>query len=362
MKKDILSLTFQELSDEVSALGFPKYRSAQIFRWLHKSGVRSFSEMTDLPLAAREQMDYNFVIFSCAIEKKLISAYDSTVKYLFRLHDGEFVESVVMKYKYGYTICVSSQVGCRMGCSFCASTLNGVVRNLYASEILSQLYAAENDLGVRISHIVLMGMGEPLDNYDNVLRFLQLVTDEKGKQVGMRHISLSTCGIVPKIYDLMEKDLQLTLSVSLHAPNDALRSAMMPVNKKWGVAALIDACRAYTERTSRRISFEYALVKGKNDFPECARQLAVLLKGMLCHINLIPVNEVAETGCKRSTPENVKKFADILAEKGYAVTVRRELGADINAACGQLRRSAEQMQPSENPKKTEVSSEVRISN
>ena len=341
MKTDILSMTLPELTSAVEALDLPKYRAGQIYRWLHKVGVSDFSEMTDLPLSLRERLNDSFVIFSCNIEKKLVSEYDSTVKYLFSLHDGEFIESVVMKYKYGYTVCVSSQVGCRMGCRFCASTLSGVVRNLEPSEILSELYAAERDLNVRISHIVLMGMGEPLDNFDNVMRFLELITDENGKNISMRHISLSTCGIVPGIKKLAEKDLQLTLSVSLHAPNDTIRSEMMPVNKKWPLPELISACKAYTAKTSRRISFEYALVAGRNDSEACARELAVLLKGMLCHVNLIPVNEVAETGCKESKPEQVKKFSDILSRRGFAVTVRRRLGSDINAACGQLRRSAE---------------------
>ena len=341
MKKDILSMTLQELTAETERLGLPKYRAGQIYRWLHKAGISDFSQMTDISLELRERLNDNFVIFSCNIEKKLVSGYDSTVKYLFSLHDGELIESVVMKYKYGYTVCVSSQVGCRMGCRFCASTLAGVVRNLEPSEILSQVYAAERDLNVRISHIVMMGMGEPLDNFDNVFRFLTLITDEKGKNISMRHISLSTCGIVPGINSLAEKDLQLTLSVSLHAPNDTIRSAMMPVNRKWPVNTLIEACKAYTEKTSRRISFEYALVAGQNDSAACARELAALLRGMLCHINLIPVNEVKETGCKESSPEQIKQFSDILSGKGFAVTVRRRLGSDINAACGQLRRSAE---------------------
>ena len=340
MKKDILSMTMAELSDEIAALGQPKYRAGQIYRWLHKVGVKDFSEMTDLPLAFRDILNDNFVIFSCDIEKKLISEYDSTVKYLFSLYDGERIETVVMKYKYGYTVCVSSQVGCRMGCRFCASTLSGVERNLFPSEILSQIYAAERDLGIRVSHVVMMGMGEPLDNYENVLRFLSLITDENGKNISMRHISLSTCGIVPRIYDLAALGLQLTLSVSLHAPNNEIRSAMMPVNRKWPVEELIEACRAYIEKTSRRISFEYALVAGQNDSPACAKQLAGLLRGLLCHINLIPVNEVRETGCRESSPEDVKKFSDILSAKGYAVTVRRKLGSDINAACGQLRRNS----------------------
>lgn len=339
MKKDIVSMTLPELTEEVIAMGLQKYRAKQIYKWLHKYGVEDFSEMTDISMNVRKQLYDNFVIFGCSIEKKLVSEYDSTIKYLFKLYDGEYIETVLMKYKYGYTVCVSSQVGCRMGCKFCASTLNGVVRNLHTAEILAQVYKVQRDNNIKVSHIVMMGMGEPLDNYDNVLRFLKMISDEDGQNIGMRHISLSTCGVVPGIYRLMEENLQLTLSISLHAPNDSIRSSMMPVNKKWNTDVLIKACKDYIEKTSRRISFEYALVKGQNDSEACAAELAVLLKGMLCHINLIPVNEVKETGCKKSSPEDVKKFADFLSSKGFAVTVRRKLGADINAACGQLRRN-----------------------
>lgn len=341
MKKDILSLNLEELTAEILALGQPKFRAKQIYRWLHKVFVTDFSQMSDLSLELRRILDDNFVIFQCSIEKKLISEYDGTIKYLFRLYDGEYIESVLMKYKYGYTVCVSSQVGCRMGCTFCASTLSGVVRSLEASEILSQVYSISRDNDIRVSHVVMMGMGEPFDNYDNVLKFLRMITDENGVNISMRHISVSTCGIIPAIYRIMEEKLQFTLSISLHAPNNKLRTSMMPVNKKYPVEELIDACRKYTLNTSRRISFEYSLVNGVNDTPECAEELAKLLKGMLCHINLIPINEVTETGCKKSSPERVRRFADILASKGFAVTVRRELGSDINAACGQLRRSVQ---------------------
>ncbi len=341
MKKDILSLNLEELTAEILALGQPKFRAKQIYRWLHKVFVTDFSQMSDLSLELRRILDDNFVIFQCSIEKKLISEYDGTIKYLFRLYDGEYIESVLMKYKYGYTVCVSSQVGCRMGCTFCASTLSGVVRSLETSEILSQVYSISRDNDIRVSHVVMMGMGEPFDNYDNVLKFLRMITDENGVNISMRHISVSTCGIIPAIYRIMEENLQFTLSISLHAPNNKLRTSMMPVNKKYPVEELIDACRKYTLNTSRRISFEYSLVNGVNDTPECAEELAKLLKGMLCHINLIPINEVTETGCKKSSPERVRRFADILASKGFAVTVRRELGSDINAACGQLRRSVQ---------------------
>ncbi len=341
MKKDILSMNLQELTEEIVALGQPKFKASQIYRWLHKAFVTDFSQMSDISLDLRRILDDNFVIFKCTIEKKLVSEYDGTIKYLFRLDDGEYIETVLMKYKYGYSVCVSSQIGCRMGCTFCASTLSGVVRNLRSSEILSQIYAVSRDNDIRVSHIVLMGMGEPLDNYDNVIKFVRLVSDANGQNISVRHISLSTCGIVPGIYKLMNEDLQLTLSISLHAPNDTLRTGMMPVNKKWQINELLSACRDYTRRTSRRISFEYSLVNGVNDTTECADQLSKILKGMLCHINLIPVNEVTETGCKKSTPERVKRFADYLTKQGFNVTVRRELGADINAACGQLRRTVQ---------------------
>lgn len=338
-KRDILSMSYEELQSAVKDLGEPSFRTKQIYGWLHQSCVTSFDEMTNLSKALRQKLNDNFVIFTVSIEKKLISEYDDTQKYLFRLNDGEFIESVLMKYKYGYTLCVSTQVGCRMGCKFCASTLDGVVRNLTSSEILSQIYVAQRDNNIKISHTVLMGMGEPLDNYDNVMRFLELITDEKGQNMSMRHISLSTCGVVPKIYELMEKNLQLTLSVSLHAPSDEIRSSMMPVNRKWGVDELLEACKKYTDRTHRRISFEYAMVSGSNDSDDCAKLLAKKLQGILCHVNLIPVNEVQETGCKKSSRDRIESFSRILEKNGYAVTVRRKLGSDINASCGQLRRS-----------------------
>lgn len=339
-KRDILSMSFDELAQAIKDLGEPAFRAKQIYSWLHVSCVTAFDDMTNISKSLRQKLNDNFVIFTVSIEKKLISEYDYTQKYLYKLHDGEFIESVLMKYKYGYTICVSTQVGCRMGCKFCASTLDGVVRNLTASEILAQIYAAQRDNNIKISHVVLMGMGEPLDNFDNVMRFLSLITDEQGQNMSMRHISLSTCGVVPGIYALMEKDLQLTLSVSLHAPDDVIRSSMMPVNKKWHVDELLEACRKYTDKTRRRISFEYAMVSGVNDSDDCARLLAGKLKGILCHVNLIPVNEVKETGCKKSSRERIEAFSAILEKSGYTVTVRRKLGADINASCGQLRRNS----------------------
>ena len=321
-------------------MGLPKFRVGQIYKWLHKTFVINFSEMTDLSKQLRQTLDDNFVIFGCAIEKKLVSCYDGTVKYLFRLHDDEFVETVVMRYKYGLSICVSTQVGCKMGCKFCASTLNGCVRNLATSEILGQVYAAQRDLGERISHIVLMGMGEPLDNYDNVLKFLHMVSDENGINIGMRNISLSTCGLVPKMYDLLNENLQLTLSVSLHAPNDKIRNQLMPVSLRYKYDELLTVCRDYINKTNRRISFEYSLVRGVNDSDECALELSRRLKGMLCHVNLIPVNEVDETGLVRSNERQVRNFQKILTDNGINATVRRTLGGDINASCGQLRRNS----------------------
>ena len=342
-KIDIRSLNYQELAKEVKALGLPKFRTDQIYSWLFEKGVRDFSEMSNLSKDLRQALDERFVIRNCTIDTKLCSKLDETVKYLFELGKGEFVECVVMKYKYGYSICVSTQLGCKMGCKFCASAIGGFKRHLTASEILSEIYTAQSDLGIKISHIVLMGTGEPLDNYDNVMRFLELVTDEKGLNISMRHISLSTCGVVPRIYELAEKKLGLTLSISLHAPNDKIRSQTMPVNSKWNIEELLTACRYYTKVTSRRISFEYAMIDSFNDSVECAEELALRLSGMLCHINLIPVNNVRENNYERSNEKNIKRFISVLERHGLTVTVRRTLGSDINASCGQLRAKKENL-------------------
>lgn len=342
-KIDIRSLNYQELAEEVEALGLPKFRTDQIYSWLFEKGVRDFSEMSNLSKDLRQALDERFVIRNCTIDTKLCSKLDETVKYLFELGKGEFVECVVMKYKYGYSICVSTQLGCKMGCKFCASAIGGFKRHLTASEILSEIYTAQSDLGIKISHIVLMGTGEPLDNYDNVMRFLELVTDEKGLNISMRHISLSTCGVVPRIYELAEKKLGLTLSISLHAPNDKIRSQTMPVNSKWNIEELLAACRYYTKVTSRRISFEYAMIDSFNDSVECAEELASRLSGMLCHINLIPVNNVRENNYERSNEKNIKRFISVLERHGLTVTVRRTLGSDINASCGQLRAKKENL-------------------
>ena len=334
-KKDIKSMTLSELEKEVKLLGLPKFRAGQIFDWLEKQCVCSFDEMTNLSKSLRETLDERYYIASCEVEERFESALDETVKYLFRLHDGQCIESVLMKYNYGWSICISSQVGCRMGCKFCASTIGGLVRSLTASEMLSQIMAAQKDRGIRISNIVMMGIGEPFDNYDNVVRFLELVGDEKGLNIGMRHISLSTCGRVDGIRRFMELDSQLTLSISLHAPNDEIRNSIMPINKKWNVNELISACRDYYKRTGRRISFEYAMIKDVNDSRECADQLIKLLPAMNCHINLIPANEVRENDYRRS--DRVREFCEYLVRHGMNDTVRRTLGADISASCGQLR-------------------------
>ncbi|MBQ7597551.1 MAG: 23S rRNA (adenine(2503)-C(2))-methyltransferase RlmN [Clostridia bacterium] len=335
---DISSLTLPELQAQMLAQGEKKFVASQIYQWLHKSHVASFDEMTNISKVLREKLKKNYDICTCAIEKKLVSVYDETVKYLYRLHDGELIESVVMHYKYGHTICVSSQVGCKMGCTFCASGFAGFVRNLLPGEILAQIYTAERDLGITISHIVMMGVGEPLDNFEHVLRFLQLVSDENGKHLSMRNISLSTCGVVPGIYRLLQEHLQLTLSVSLHAPNDEIRQKTMPVAKRYSIDELLKACRDYTEQTHRRISFEYAMIAGVNDSDENALELSRRLRGMLCHVNLIPVNAVKERDYVKSSAARMQAFIAILEKHHINVTVRRTLGSDINASCGQLRR------------------------
>ncbi|MEE0857850.1 MAG: 23S rRNA (adenine(2503)-C(2))-methyltransferase RlmN [Acutalibacteraceae bacterium] len=336
--KDIKSLTLKELSDEMDALGLPAYRAEQIFKWLHEKSVTSFDEMLNIPKNIRKSLSELYYISVAIIEKKQISCYDGTIKYLFRLNDGEFIESVLMDYHHGYTICISTQVGCKMGCTFCATGKSGFSRNLAPSEMLAQIQTAQQDNHIRISNIVLMGMGEPLDNFDNVIKFLSLVSSDKGINIGMRHITISTCGVVPKIYELAKLKLQVTLSVSLHAPNDEIRSRTMPINKKYNVEKLITACRDYAKATNRRITFEYAMIDGVNDSDECAEELAQLIKGMLCHVNLIPVNNVTGTGYQKSKRKRLIDFSRILESNGITATVRRTLGSDIDASCGQLRR------------------------
>lgn len=335
---DIKSLTFDELNNEILSIGLPKFRTGQIYSWLHEKGAESFDEMSNLSKDLRQKLSENYFIPSVKIEDKYVSKIDETVKYLFKLYDGEYVEAVIMKYKYGYTICISSQVGCKMGCKFCASTLAGFKRNLLSAEMESQLHIAQKDLNIRISHIVLMGIGEPLDNYDNVIKFIKSVNNDKGLNISMRDITLSTCGVVPKMYDLANEQMPITLTLSLHAPNDKIRSSMMPVNDKWGVEEAIAACKNYADKTGRRVSFEYTLINGVNDTEECAKELASKLSGMLCHVNLIPVNDVEERGNIRSTDKSIKNFCETLYSLGINATIRRTLGSDINASCGQLRR------------------------
>ncbi len=294
--------------------------------------------MLNIPAALRKKLDEKCFIANVEIAKKLVSAIDGTVKYLYRLYDGEYIESVLMKYEHGYTVCVSTQVGCRMGCKFCASGLNGLTRNLLASEILAQIIMAGKDNGIRVSNVVMMGMGEPLDNFENSKRFLNLVSDKNGLGIGLRHISLSTSGVVSGIEELSKLNLPITLSVSLHAPSDEIRNTIMPVNKKWNIKELLDACKRYQKITTRRISFEYALIEGVNDSKECADMLAERLKGIMCHVNLIPANPVKENSFKKPDINNIKRFQSFLAAKGVNATIRRTLGADINASCGQLRK------------------------
>lgn len=335
-------MTLEEMElDFKERFNYPKFRAKQIYAWLTK-GVSSFDEMSDLAKKQREELSEIYYVANAQIEKKLVSLKDGTIKYLFKLNDGEFVESVLMKYHHGYTICISTQVGCKMGCRFCATGLSGFSRNLSASEMLAQIQSAQNDNNIRISNVVLMGMGEPLDNYNNVVRFLRLVSCDDGMNIGNRHISLSTCGIVNKIYDLAEENFQITLSISLHAPNDEIRNKTMPINKKWGVDELIAACKHYIGKTGRRISFEYAMIAGLNDSDACAYELAGKLRGMLCHVNLIPVNSSGnkKLAFEKSSKIRLNKFLKILNEKGIPTTVRRTLGSDINASCGQLRRNA----------------------
>ncbi len=334
---DIKALPPEELQQLLAQRGLPAYRVRQIQEWMDK-GVSDFAQMSNIPQALRSELSQTFTISRVKIQKKLVSGVDNTVKYLYALPDGETVESVLMQYKHGWSQCLSTQAGCRMGCAFCATGMGGLSRNLSASEILGQIETAQADTGVRVSSVVLMGMGEPLDNYDNVLRFLHMLGSEGGVHIGMRHVSLSTCGMVDKIYKLMEEKLQLTLSVSLHAPNNAIRSRLMPINRRWPVEELLEACRAYIKATGRRISFEYAMIDGVNDTPACAQELAGRLHGMLCHVNLIPANEVEGKSHRRSSAARLQAFRAALEARGINVTVRRTLGADIQASCGQLRR------------------------
>ena len=346
MKQDLKSMTLAEMQEAFVALGEPKFRAKQVFTWLHR-GATCFDEMTNLSKPLREKLDGLYFITAPRVARKQVSKLDGTIKYLWQLGDGNCVESVVMQYHHGNTVCISSEVGCPMGCKFCASTLGGLVRRLTPAELLDQVLFSQLDSGLTISNIVLMGIGEPLDNFDNVMRFLELVNSPEGMNISMRHISLSTCGLVPKIDELAKRKLQLTLSVSLHAPNDEVRNRIMPVNKAYPSEELLAACCRYYQATSRRISFEYAMIDGVNDRPEDAKELLRRLKGLPAHFNLIPLNRVEESPLKPSTRAAVAAFQKTLEEGGVTATVRRTLGGDIDASCGQLRRKYNQSK--ENP-------------
>ena len=347
MKIDIKSLDEQEITAQLQALGEPAFRGKQVFIWLHK-GAASFDEMTNLSKGLREKLKEHYVITVPQVERKLVSQLDGTMKYLWRLQDGNCIETVLMKYKHGNSVCISTEVGCKMGCVFCASTQAGFVRRLMPSEILDQVLFTQLDSGEPISNIVLMGIGEPLDNYDNVLKFLALVNHPDGMHIGMRHISLSTCGLVEQIGRLAESDLQLTLSVSLHAPDDETRNKLLPINRAVGVDGLMEACRAYFKKTGRRVTFEYSLVHEVNDTDEDAKELSELLAPRNCHLNLIPVNPVKERSFQRPSRKSALNFKNKLEKSGINVTIRREMGSDIDGACGQLRRRYEEETMNEN--------------
>ena len=340
-KTDIKSLDYDELKDFFVSIGEKPFRAKQVYQWMHEKLASSFDDMTNLSKPLRETLDSLYFINKPTVARKQISRLDGTIKYLWRLRDGNCVESVVMQYHHGNTVCISSEVGCPMGCKFCASTIGGLVRRLEPSELLDQVLFSQLDSGLPISNIVLMGIGEPLDNFDNVMRFLELVNSPDGMNIGMRHISLSTCGLVDKIEQLAERDLQLTLSVSLHSPDDESRSKIMPVNRRWPVDTLLSACRDYFAKTGRRISFEYTMIDGVSDSPEQAQLLAKKLAGMGAHVNMIPLNNVTESGLHTSSRQAIRRFQTILEENGVTATLRRTLGSDIDASCGQLRRKYE---------------------
>lgn len=344
-KTDISSMTLERLTRYVTdTLGQPKFRAGQIYSWLHQKQVTSFEEMTNLSAALRGQLEEQAFITRPTVRKELRSNIDSTVKFLFQMPDGNCVESVLMEYRHGLSLCVSTQVGCRMGCKFCASTLGGLVRNLTAGEMLGEVYEAQRQSGQKISTLVLMGIGEPLDNFNHVVDFLEILSSEGGQNLSLRHVSLSTCGLCDEIDRLAQKKLGLTLSVSLHADNNETRSQIMPVNNRYTIDRLMESCKNYFAVTGRRISYEYALIDGVNDTTEHAQGLLKLLKGQNCHVNLIPVNPVKERGTRRSSRENVERFCKLLNDRGLSATIRRELGSDISAACGQLRRQEAQSQ------------------
>lgn len=335
--KNILELDIEALKLWMEQNGEKSFRAKQVFQWIYK-GVFNFKDMKNISTNTLEHLEKYFYIGIPKVVTKLVSKDEDTVKFLFAYEDGNLIESVVMKYKHGNSICVSTQVGCRMGCKFCASTIEGMVRNLSSGEILAQILKAQEEIGERISNVVLMGSGEPLDNYENVIKFIKEINKSEGLNIGQRHITLSTCGIVPKIRELAHENLQITLAISLHAPNDNLRRQVMPIANKYSINEILDVCKYYIRKTNRRISFEYALVKGFNDSMEQGKELSDILNGILCHVNLIPVNEIKENTLKKSSSDNIINFKNILCKNGIETTIRREMGSDIDAACGQLRR------------------------
>lgn len=335
---DIRSCDEKEMEQIALSFGEKTFRGKQLFQWVHDKRVDSFDDMSNLSASFREKLKENYVISGVAVVEKQMSKRGDTAKYLFALPDGNVIESVWMKYHHGNSVCISSQVGCRMGCTFCASTLTGLTRNLTAGEMLSQIYEIQRDTGERVSNVIVMGMGEPLDNYDNLLRFIRLVSHEKGIHISQRNITVSTCGLVDRIRELAGEKLQITLAISLHAPNDRIRRQTMPVANRYGMEEILQACREYFEITGRRITFEYSMIRGVNDQPEHAKELIERLRGMNCHVNLIPLNEVKERKCLRSTEEDIRRFKLALEKSLRNVTIRREMGSDIDAACGQLRK------------------------
>lgn len=338
-KIDIKSLNYDELADYIVSIGEKKFRAAQLYSWMHEKLACSYDEMTNISDKLKKVLKEN-TLYTCLEPVRVQeSQIDGTKKYLFRLYDGNLIESVFMRYHHGNSVCISSQVGCKMGCRFCASTLNGCVRNLEPSEMLDQIYRIQSLTGERVSNVVIMGSGEPMDNYDNVVKFLGLINSDKGLNISQRNITVSTCGLVPRIKQLAELKLQITLAISLHAPNDELRKTMMPIAYTYSIERIMDACRYYLLQTARRISFEYSLVKGVNDSPECAKQLIKLVHGMNCHINLIPVNPIKERDYEQSEKNSIHNFKEILEKAGVNVTIRREMGRDIDGACGQLRQN-----------------------
>ena len=337
-KTDIKSMTLDELTEYIVAAGFPKFRGKQLYDWMHVKLVEGYEEMTNIPKQLKDFLSENTFFASLKPARVQVSKEDGTAKYLFELYDGNYIESVLMHYKHGNSVCISSQAGCRMGCRFCASTLDGLARSLEPSEMLDQIYRIQKSTGERVTNVVVMGSGEPFDNFDNFVRFEKLLTDENGLNISARNLTVSTCGLVPKIYELADMKLQITLAISLHAPNDDMRKKLMPIANKYSIKEIMDACRYYIEKTGRRVTFEYSLVKGENDSLECAEQLISLVKDLNCHINLIPVNPIKERDYRQTELADINKFKNRLEKNKINVTIRREMGRDIDGACGQLRK------------------------